>query len=111
MSQKKYKYGPCKHGMGFTLLPIWGPVIEGGGVIPPPVNHRSQINTGEPDRVKHALEVMINILDTNFHVLVTYRFRNLTYLVILIKNVYFRLVKLHFFTPKSQSLKSRFNMP
>ena len=42
----------------------------------------------------------------NFHVCITYRFRNLMYLVILTKNVYFQLVKLPCFTPKKRISKN-----
>ena len=53
---------------------------------------------------KHALEPIINILDTNFQVHINYQFRNLTYLVILTKSVYFRLVKLPFL-PKQNKFR------
>ena len=59
---------------------------------------------------QHALEVIINIVDINLQVPITYRFRNLTYLVILTKNVYFRLVKLPVFTQKSRNFQNRFNI-
>ena len=45
---------------------------------------------------------MINIADTNFQVPITYRFRNVTYLVILTKNIYFRVSKIDVLTPKKQ---------
>ena len=59
---------------------------------------------------QHALEVIINIVDINLQVPITYRFRNLTYLVILTKNVYLRLVKFPFFNQKSKNFRNRFNM-
>ena len=59
---------------------------------------------------QQVLEDVTNILDINLQVSITYRFRNLTYLIILTKNVYFRLVKLPFFTPKSKNFRNRFNM-
>ena len=51
---------------------------------------------------QQALEDVTNILDINLQVSITYRFWNLTYLVILTKNVYLRLVKFTFVTQKSK---------
>ena len=50
----------------------------------------------------------VTILDTNFQAPIIYQFRNLTYLVILRKNVYFRLIKLPFFYPKKLKFSKLF---
>ena len=52
-------------------------------------------------------EDIINIVDKNFQVPITYQFKNLTYLVILTKNVYFRLVKLPLPPQKKRISKNR----
>ena len=59
---------------------------------------------------RHALKVIITILNNSFQVPITYRFRNLTYLVILVKKYTFKLVKLPFYIPKNQHFQNRFNM-
>ena len=49
--------------------------------------------------------VITGVHCTNFQIPMTYRFRNLVYLLILTKNICFRLVKLPFFTRKVETLK------
>ena len=57
------------------------------------------------------LEDIIKILDINFQVPITYRFQNLTYLLmILTKNVYVCLVKLPFL-PKKVNFEKSLNTP
>ena len=78
-------------------------------------NGKGDINKRKSSDLKVAGHVLhgyiwmlyITFTNTNFQVPMTYRFRNLKYLVILTKNVQFQLVKLRFL-PKNRILEKSF---